>query len=316
VADRLSDNERLGLLEELLAALLTGTRLEHQTFGRELELQRILTSMREKWSGGPIFVRLPESAGSFRTPQTPSLPQEFSLVSSHVLELEQRLTDLDRKLSSTRENQGEILLAMSLSPALASVPFRRIVPAFVYLNVFDSETPLALEHSLKELAASVGFELFSSEPVEYSSWFRNMLTRAKDVMTHEEVQSRLGKVERAIELRHLDSVQATTDLALSKAAKNIATILANVPEGAVCLGSLCGIKTANGSLVILNMTQEQMLEVAKNPSLKKSPEKLLQLLERHRDGPAPQPVRRIRAIRVRKTPKPKPHPPTSGTLDS
>jgi hypothetical protein len=124
-------------------------------------------------------------------------------------------------------------------------------------------------------------------PVEYSSWFRSILTRAKEHLTHEEVQLRLGKVERALELKHLDSIQAKADLDLSKAAKNISDILSKVPDGVVCLGSITGIKTAGGSLVIMTLTQEEMLEVAKNPSLKKSPDKLLELLTRHRGPVSP-----------------------------
>jgi hypothetical protein len=274
MADHLSDSERLALVEELLVFLLAGLKPEYPRFGRELHLQQILSSAMERLQSDRKSQL--ESAFVGRS--------EFAPVSSHVLELEQRLTTIERRLDRTRETQQEILLALSSSPALASVPFRRIVPAYIYIGISESEIALTLERSLEELAESIGLDVIYEGPVEYSSWFRNILTRTKETLTHDEVQLRLGKVERALELKHLDSVQAKADLDLSKAAKNISDILSKVPDGVVCLGSITGIKTAGGSLVIMTLTQEEMLEVAKNPSLKKSPDKLLDLLTRHRSS--------------------------------
>jgi hypothetical protein len=273
MAEGLSESERLAVIEELLITLLTGLRPDYSEVGREIYLQNML---------GAVLERLPEVQKAVHE-RAYIKPTEFFQVSSHVLELEERLTTLERQLDATRKTQREILLTISLSPALATMPFRRIVPAHIYLGISDAEVALPLERALTELAESIGFDIVYEEPVEYSSWFRTILTRTREALTQEEVQTRLGKAERALELKHLDTVQAKADLDLSKAAKNISDILSKTSDGIVCLGSITGIKTANGSLVIMALTQEEMLEVAKNPSLKKSPDKLLELLTRHRD---------------------------------
>jgi hypothetical protein len=104
-----SDSERLALVEELLVLLLTGLRPEHVRDLREANLQEILgTALRRLSIDRQIQFEKAFSA-------SPGLAR----VSSHVLELEQRLTALERRLDATRETQRELLLAVSQSPALA-----------------------------------------------------------------------------------------------------------------------------------------------------------------------------------------------------
>jgi len=189
MAEDISDSERLALVEQLLLILLAERGPQYPWGERRVHLQEFLELLLERSIRGQTS----------QIERPPSGPKEFSQVSSHVLELEQRLTTLERRLDATSETQREILLTMSASPALASMPFRRIVPAHVYLGVSESNIALPLERSLAELAESIGLDVIYEGPIEYNSWFRTILTRTKGALTQEEVQQRLGKVERSRE---------------------------------------------------------------------------------------------------------------------
>lgn len=283
MAERLSESERLALVEELLVTLLTGLHGERPTDDWELRRQQILTAAIEQLRSSP------------RPSENALGPAEFKAVSAHISDLDKRLYAAERRLDQTEQIQRETLLALSSAPALASVPLRRVVPAYFYISEFDPEIAFDLERSLIALAESVGLEVIYEGEPEFGSWFQDFLTRTKEALTDKQVQQRLEKAERALELKHLDSIQAKADLDLSKAAKNISDILSKVPEGVVCLGSITGIKTAGGSLVIMTLTQDEMLQVAKDPSLKKSPDKLLDLLARHRNASASQTSAAVKA---------------------
>jgi hypothetical protein len=156
MAEDISDSERLALVEQLLLILLADLGSEYPTGERRVPLEKFLGSLLERSSRG----RNSEIESAL------SGTSEFAQVSSHVLELEQRLTRLERRLDATRETQREILLTMSASSALASLPFRRIVPAYVYLGVSESNIAIPLERSLAELAESIGLDVIYEGPVE------------------------------------------------------------------------------------------------------------------------------------------------------
>jgi hypothetical protein len=107
------------------------------------------------------------------------------------------------------------------------------------------------------------------------SWIKNLIFRAKDELSKQEVQERVEKIERALELKHVDSIQSRVDLELSKAVLNLKKALDNVSEGIVAIGSLFIIKTTAGDgsakIAIVSLSQEQMKLVRSNPQMQVDP---------------------------------------------
>jgi hypothetical protein len=121
------------------------------------------------------------------------------------------------------------------------------------------------------LMAAIGFEPWYESPALAGSWFKPLWFRAKDELSRPEVQDRLAKIERALELKHLDAPQANIDVDLSKAVLNLVKALDKVPNGVVYAGSLLIRKrTSNGeaSLEVLSLTREQMELVKSHPAMK------------------------------------------------
>jgi hypothetical protein len=287
MADQLSDSDRLTLIEELLARLLTGQDGPRERwYDRDLYLQQTLKSMlkrlEQEGRSGEQSAFLFEKA----LPTSLVRKSDLSWMLDHLAALYRRIDTLTKQADEIQVRQLESLQVLSASDALANDSFRRVVPSSIYLGNVDVEAATRLQEALREAANEIGFEIVHEGPLEFGSIFQRLFAKTKEAMKSDEVQLRLQKLERALELKHLDSVQATTDLALSKAAKNISDILSKQDEGIVCLGSVYGIKVRHAPLIIIALSQEEMLAIAKDPSLKRSPDKLLEILTEQRSSTA------------------------------
>ena len=122
---------------------------------------------------------------------------------------------------------------------------------------------------------AVGFELDDEELPKHGSWFQRFRLRTVDFVSATEVQERLAKIERALELKMIDGVQSKIDLELSKAAVELTNALTHAEVGIISVGSLFVVKSKwNGvsKIAILSLTQEQMKLVRDHPAMLTDPE--------------------------------------------
>jgi hypothetical protein len=158
---------------------------------------------------------------------------------------------------------------------LASERFRRVLPVSCYTSTDDPAATEAVEEAVVNLMEAIGFDPVYEGLPQVGSWFKNLWFQAKDQVSRPEVQDRLAKVERALELKHIDNPQATVDVELSKAALNLKKMLEGSDYELVYVGSLVMLKTiapdGTKSLVTLSLDQEQMELVKSNPKMLKEP---------------------------------------------
>jgi hypothetical protein len=199
---------------------------------------------------------------------------------SHTLETQgQQLRSLSQEVSHLRSDNVELLTIANESDDLASTKFRRPLQVSLYTSIDESAETEALQEAVKQLMATIGFDLVYEAPALAGSWIKDLWFRTKDELSKPELQDRVGKVagkaERALEIKYVDAPQANVDVESSKAVLHLVKALDKVPNGIVCIGSLFILKTTTSGgesrLAVLQLSQEEMELVKSHPAMKTDP---------------------------------------------
>jgi len=112
----------------------------------------------------------------------------------------------------------------------------------------------------------LGFEVAFDDGWRLGSWWSEILVRAKAQLSRPEVQERLAKAERALELQQIESVRAKIDLDHAKAAAELLKALEGVDSDAVIsMGSLFAAKTivhGRSKVIVKRLTDDEMRQVS------------------------------------------------------
>jgi hypothetical protein len=195
------------------------------------------------------------------------------------LTLIQRLKKIEHELQEVSHDHTQLLVQLSESDFLQNERFRRVLPIFTYLSEDDPNLGAAISAAMQELSRAIGFERFDEEEARRGSWFKRSYQRAKEALTRPEVQNRLRKAERALEMKNIDLVQSEIDLNLASAAAKLKETLEGVENGIVSLGSLFAVKTViegKPRMAVVSLSQDQMQKIRDNPELQMDPLKFFQ----------------------------------------
>ncbi len=102
-----------------------------------------------------------------------------------------------------------------------------------------------------------------------------MTARLKELFSSDDV---LARVERALELQALHKPQAEIDSAQADAVADLVTALGQERNAFVQIGSVFLIKV-DGSIVVRNLSQQELNFLQRNSGMLASPGKILQALE-------------------------------------
>jgi hypothetical protein len=226
MGDERTTDERVNILERMLFALLTNGVPEHSAIyrslwemllehpgdrvspkRREIEADEIVKFFR-RWTVSPSI----ESSDFLAT-----LGDAVPLLRNQLRKLESarksdfdsqasRLERIEHEIGPVWHDYTELLLVLSNSDALKAEKFRRVLPSHAYLSANAPAAGNRLVQAMNELAAAIGFEVFTEGESKSGSWLKESLHRARQALTKPEVQKRLGKAERALELKHIDLV--------------------------------------------------------------------------------------------------------------
>lgn len=145
----------------------------------------------------------------------------------------------------------------------------------------DGKNERGLKDVLKcvdDLVDALGYEGPFDETVEYGSIFRRYKAIIRKGAQSKEVQDRITKIERALELRYLDSQQADSDLKLATAVSNLTASFESVSKVCVRVGSILFIKyVCDRAPVVLvrNLSQIEIAALERYPEIQREPEKVL-----------------------------------------
>ena len=152
----------------------------------------------------------------------------------------------------------------------------------VYLDTNDDKISSEFYNNLIKILEEQEFTLSRENPAKKGSWMKDFWVKSKRALTSSEVVDRLEKIERGIELKHIDKVQSEVDLNISQAISNLLQSTKEIPNFSTLVGSLLFAKaTVNGEPIIFaqTLTQDQLKIVKENPSLINKPFDLINKME-------------------------------------
>lgn len=209
------------------------------------------------------------------------LDAQVSTLALEVTELRREIVALRSRLESSQAVNQRMAreftaLSLQLSRArnLGKVKFHRVISASIYLEHYD---PLAGEHIFRHLSISLenaGFSMLLEEPAIISSWFKRFFAKSKDIVTSDQIQQRLAKVEEAIELKNIDLVKSERDKNQSEAVLNLSKAFENQKSAIVMTGSLLFLKVdgPNGPVTLARtLTRDQQDIIESRPELATDP---------------------------------------------
>ena len=184
-----------------------------------------------------------------------------------------------------RFEQVEGLLVVVLE---APSPANQVDPASDSLGVdvyadpgHGSEPPRALLAAVNELAFAVGLAQKGRPEVRSGSWWQRTKAWFRRELSSEEVQTRLQKAERALELAALGQRQADVDVKLAEATAMIMREMREQNRAVVKVGSLLAVKYHDGVgdvVVIKQLSEVELRAMDHFAGLTARPEKTLELL--------------------------------------
>ncbi|TCO43789.1 helix-turn-helix domain-containing protein [Actinocrispum wychmicini] len=154
------------------------------------------------------------------------------------------------------------------------------VPLVLYLS--DASQAPQVEQALENALAAFDGEVDHRESPIIRSWFRRMRIRFRDADGPEAVRRWGRELDRAVELRAVDEVQARVDATQSKAVAELLTALADTPAALIQLGSVLLIKV-DGVPIVRNLTQAELNYLQRNPNLLRDPIACLDALQKAAD---------------------------------
>lgn len=199
--------------------------------------------------------------------------------------------DVDRLDSLININSSEMhrwLSLQSLGLDLAEINITRYVPMRVYISEVPEGGVESVSAAINQFIENFGFEISDDFPGEDGSWFKKWFVKTKDVVSQPEVKERLGKIERALELKGLGLPQAEIDAKQMGAISELNKSLENIPSAAFQVGSLLYVKIqidGQSTVMARTLTQSEMIVLENNQGLLSSPatcmSKLAKLCRKH-----------------------------------
>ena len=211
-----------------------------------------------------------------------ALKHRLDETAAQVSRVETQQARLNHTVTSNQQETHFFLALLSMGLELAQVKSPRLLPVRVYLTSDKGSETASVAHQVGELLAAFGFDVADDFPEERGSWWKKWFARTKDTLTQPEVQDRLKKIERALELQGLHKPQAEVDKNQAEAAKALLEGIKDQQHATAQVGSILVLKTTNsdgeGVVHVRQLSQKQLIAIENAPELLQSPGEALRLL--------------------------------------
>ena len=179
------------------------------------------------------------------------------------------------------------LYAISLGLDIQKMPLNRFLPVRIYI----AGDILLEENALKSVAKEVRKGIFDFLDIsvadeftpETGSWWERIIAKTNTAITQPEVNERLRRLERAIEIQGLDRPQSEIDKNEANAISTIITAIHDVPSVTIQAGTVLLFKLTDDKgkahIHARTLSQMEMIYFEKNQNiLKDQPEDVLKHL--------------------------------------
>ncbi|MEV4511376.1 hypothetical protein AB0K00_20665 [Dactylosporangium sp. NPDC049525] len=161
-----------------------------------------------------------------------------------------------------------------------------------YLDTHDMQVAVRVVEALDRLSTALGYDELNHGSLKEGSF--RWRTRAATRRARDELASRLIKVERMLELQHLDGRQADVDTKEAQAVAQLMEALKDVPRACMRVGSILIVKYVDaGAPVILvrNLSQPEIRLLEQYPEIQQNPANVLTALATAAASSVQDPVR-------------------------
>jgi transcriptional regulator with XRE-family HTH domain len=142
----------------------------------------------------------------------------------------------------------------------------------------------ALQDAVLEILDVCGFEIEVWGTPERGSWFRRLRVRSVDGRAVEKLAELAGKLERAAELKFIDTPRSESDVREANAVAQLLQNTSSDQEVVILLSSVLFVRTG-GTVVVKVLTEDEIRTFRDFPHLLKSPAEILNALTLLRQRP-------------------------------
>jgi len=159
----------------------------------------------------------------------------------------------------------------------------QFIPIDIYLDTNDPQEIFSVYESVKQFSSSIGFQFSFDFKAVSGSWYKKLVAKSKQLMTDDQVVSRLKEAEYGLEANMILKQQSEIDKNQSEALLNILKSVENIPNAAIRIGSLIVVKitdksTSDASVQVRSLSILEMHTLNKNPELLQNPKEILYAL--------------------------------------
>ena len=237
---------------------------------------------------GAVFDEVSNQIGELRSRQERQI-SELSRQERQISELRSRqerlVEDLDIGIDETKRDGSALaaevhhwLAIQSLGLKLADVRMPRFIPMRVYRSDVPDGGIEGVVAAIGEFAKAFGFEVADAFPEVRGSWYKKWFVKTIEVASQPEVEKRLSKIERAVELRGLGLPQAEIDEKQASAVSALINAIGSIPSAAIQSGSILLLKlTVDGqaTIQVRTLSQREMIVLENHQDLLNSPKDIL-----------------------------------------
>lgn len=174
---------------------------------------------------------------------------------------------------------AQAIVALASPDDVQSSPAQAEVSISLYLETDDELVARSVLESVNDLANVLGFGAAESYGEERGSFLARWRSKVQTGLSSSEVRSRLVKVERAVELAHLDKAQAEVDAKEAEAFAHLLKALEDVPSACIRIGSLLVVKFRDARdqpfVFCRTLSQLELRVMEKYPEIQKTPSEVL-----------------------------------------
>jgi len=156
------------------------------------------------------------------------------------------------------------------------------VPINIYSSIDNKEKTDEISKAVKLLAKILELNIDEDPPAESGSWIKRFLTSTKESLSEPEVQERLNKVEKALELQALNKPISEIDKNQAEAISAVIKSIENVESAVLRIGSLIILKQTidgNPKIFARTLTVKELQFIDKHPEMLSKPDSIMALLD-------------------------------------
>lgn len=177
-----------------------------------------------------------------------------------------------------RADRGQLVYLPRRQGEVRSDPLDASISVNVYIDSNDENLARGVIEAAQGLAAVLGYEGVNDERILRGSIWRRARAVLRQGLSSRELRDRFVKVERALELRHLDASQAEVDSKEAEAVSTLIASLADIPNACVVVGSIFLIKftTPDGPVIHSKcLSQVEIRALERFPEIQVNPRNAL-----------------------------------------